>query len=65
MPTKEMQIYIVWLLVAEPLKQTQRRADFTTQAWEQGSNPDNYTHIVSNKAEALDAVFQYLVLAVD
>lgn len=65
MLTKEMQIHIVWLLVVEPLKLTQRRADFTTHAQERVSNPDSYTHVVSKNAEELDAVFQYLVLAVD
>lgn len=65
MHIKEVQIHIVWLPVAEPLKKTQRRADFTTLAEEQVSNPDSYTHSVSKNAEELDAVFQHLVLAVD
>ena len=63
--TKEMQTHTVCLLVAEPLEQTQRRAVFTSYAWKQVSNPDSDTHIVFQKAEELDAVFQYLLLAVD
>ena len=54
-----------WTIRVDTKKSRLHKLCFTSYAWKQVSNPDSDTRIVSQKAEELDAVFQYLLLAVD